>query len=732
MPRLILNPETGELDYVDTGGGSGPPGPRGPQGPPGPPGVDGVDGADEGPFFPGVTDHHLLSNLSIDDHKQYLLLAGRVGNANDALLSLTVRGDITGSATAGFGLGLSAVSGATLSFGDAVYINPDITTISDPVVFEMAFAKNLTIDSTTNSPFLIHMVIDGGTQTWDVIGANGFQADTVLLYQPHLRSEVGVDQMILGYNAILQAEPVFTARGGNCTAGQVDVGHTALQYNPMYATSGGGTLAVTRVGAAVFTPRGDAGATLMASEAFVYIAPSGFGAVVDDIAFTVDSDTITPSGIYASLRSPSPGRVLQHGGPIVSATALGLDPTNASVGIELRATTRAVLLSRMTTAQRDALTAVDGMLLYNTDVQSVQVRNAGVWRSVPGAPNAPAMPFPIDGEDGEDTPFIGISAAQIAGGAALTKTDDTNVTLTLGGSPTKALLAATSLTLGWAGTLSAARGGLGGDTSGSTTSSTLRFDGTKWVASTALKNDNTDVTMTGKLTAQGSAHNFGTAGTACSLQVGQGTTGADNATLIVDCGNGGGIPALKLQANATDAFIVQASTLGIPQFGSATASYQFYNDTTFTTNGLTINTGKISRYTNIATEGQGVPSIYKSVITGTQTGAVTVASYTPPSTAGRYLVSVVITCTSSTNTGTVGVTLDYRDSQGTTQTGIAIPIHTQAATAIAATTTMAASKEFHTIPWLITINNAGVAIVVKTVVTGTVSYTAAAIIEQVA
>lgn len=42
-------------------------------------------------------------------------------------------------------------------------------------------------------------------------------------------------------------------------------------------------------------------------------------------------------------------------------------------------------------------------------------------------------------------------------GAALTKTDDTNVTLTLGGSPTTALLNASSLTLGWNGTLAAAR-----------------------------------------------------------------------------------------------------------------------------------------------------------------------------------------------------------------------------------------------------------------------------------
>lgn len=44
-------------------------------------------------------------------------------------------------------------------------------------------------------------------------------------------------------------------------------------------------------------------------------------------------------------------------------------------------------------------------------------------------------------------------------GAALTKTNDTNVTLTLGGSPTTALLAATSLTLGWTGQLAETRGG---------------------------------------------------------------------------------------------------------------------------------------------------------------------------------------------------------------------------------------------------------------------------------
>lgn len=45
--------------------------------------------------------------------------------------------------------------------------------------------------------------------------------------------------------------------------------------------------------------------------------------------------------------------------------------------------------------------------------------------------------------------------------AALTKVDDTNVTLTLGGTPASSLFAAVSLTLGWTGSLATTRGGTG-------------------------------------------------------------------------------------------------------------------------------------------------------------------------------------------------------------------------------------------------------------------------------
>lgn len=61
---------------------------------------------------------------------------------------------------------------------------------------------------------------------------------------------------------------------------------------------------------------------------------------------------------------------------------------------------------------------------------------------------------------GTNLSFSGTTLNVIGAGvvpAALTKIDDTNVTLTLGGTPATALLQATSLTLGWTGTLADAR-----------------------------------------------------------------------------------------------------------------------------------------------------------------------------------------------------------------------------------------------------------------------------------
>lgn len=77
--------------------------------------------------------------------------------------------------------------------------------------------------------------------------------------------------------------------------------------------------------------------------------------------------------------------------------------------------------------------------------------------------------------------------------SALTRTNDTNVTVTLGGTPATALLQATSLTLGWAGTLAVGRGGLGIGTT-PTNGQIPIGNGTNYVASTITQG--TGITVT--------------------------------------------------------------------------------------------------------------------------------------------------------------------------------------------------------------------------------------------
>jgi hypothetical protein len=58
------------------------------------------------------------------------------------------------------------------------------------------------------------------------------------------------------------------------------------------------------------------------------------------------------------------------------------------------------------------------------------------------------------------------TTSQLPTPSAMTKVDDTNVTLTLGGSPATSLLQAVSLTLGWSGQLGVTRGGTGASSVG--------------------------------------------------------------------------------------------------------------------------------------------------------------------------------------------------------------------------------------------------------------------------
>lgn len=82
----------------------------------------------------------------------------------------------------------------------------------------------------------------------------------------------------------------------------------------------------------------------------------------------------------AFYTSPSAGaatermRIDRSGRVGIGATA----PATSAI-LEIASTTGAVLLPRMTTTQRDALTAVNGMILYNSTTDKLQGRAAGAW-----------------------------------------------------------------------------------------------------------------------------------------------------------------------------------------------------------------------------------------------------------------------------------------------------------------------------------------------------------------
>lgn len=64
------------------------------------------------------------------------------------------------------------------------------------------------------------------------------------------------------------------------------------------------------------------------------------------------------------------------------AGGLGNQTSGPSVGIELQSTTRAILLSRMTTTQRDAMTPINGMIIYNTTTNTIQGYQNGAWSNL--------------------------------------------------------------------------------------------------------------------------------------------------------------------------------------------------------------------------------------------------------------------------------------------------------------------------------------------------------------
>jgi len=131
-------------------------------------------------------------------------------------------------------------------------------------------------------------------------------------------------------------------------------------------------------------------------------------------------------------------------------------------------------LTNSTLGSELAINITDGKLFYKDNANAIQVI---AWRVTPTSAGGTGLTSYTAGDllfyaTGTTLNKLAIGASgrylsssgtapQWSAPAALTETDDTNVTMTLGGNPSTALLSAVSMTLGWTGQLAVSRGGTG-------------------------------------------------------------------------------------------------------------------------------------------------------------------------------------------------------------------------------------------------------------------------------
>lgn len=220
----------------------------------------------------------------------------------------------------------------------------------------------------------------------------------------------------------------------------------------------------------------------------------------------------------------------------------------------------------------------------------------------------------------------GATAPQWSTGAALTKTDDTNVTLTLGGSASTSLVNAASLTLGWTGQLAATRGGTG--QSSYTVGDLLYANTTTTLAKLSAGSAEYAVVSNGAGTAPSYKQISLTAGVTGTLPIANGGTNATTQTaarsnLLPSYATNAG-KVLAVNAGASDVEWVSAGGTGTVT--SVTAGTGLTGGTITTTGTIAIDTSVVATLTD--TQSLSNKTLTSPTISGTS-GNLYSSTYTP-------------------------------------------------------------------------------------------------------
>lgn len=324
-------------------------------------------------------DHSSLQDLTADDHTQYALLAGRSGGQN-----------LIGGQSLGNSLILEGSDEAWSTTPGSI----NQVEIRDS---QVRFKGQTTTASSVNDIAALMLYDETVTHSAAVGAIIGFD------YSPTINYNVS---QILSVFPAFRGAPIYrqTAGGladssfnlftGFLACAKFDIAHsgaasTAAEFSnyisqPRFSLSSGtGTVTTTRYSNYIanhpilFGIHVTSGHTVTTWSGLHVknVTKSGTGAVTTQVG--VDLDNLTGGTTNLSFRSAGANVEMRHAGSAVFGANAAV--TNASTGLEVQSTTKAFLPSRMTTTQRDALTALAGMVVWNTTTTKLQVYDGTAW-----------------------------------------------------------------------------------------------------------------------------------------------------------------------------------------------------------------------------------------------------------------------------------------------------------------------------------------------------------------
>lgn len=285
------------------------------------------------------------------------------------------------------------------------------------------------------------------------VGGAGGTVTSVALTVPSLLSVSGspvttAGTFALTWNAPANRIPYFSALNTLATSAALTFDGTTLQVQ-----SGNQIRVVSSLGTGVGSLNIDddgvmtLGSVSGVDQSFQLIAANG---VTLALPSPVSGGLVYGAGVSATLAysaAGTSGQIARSGGTGAPTWSTATFPATATTtGAYLRADGTNWVPSTLTLPNA----AVLGGAVYST-ASALAITAAGTLGQVLTSQGGAA---PIWSTPASVTP------------AALTRVDDTNVTLTLGGTPLTSLLQAVSITVGWASTLAVARGGTGTGTAG--------------------------------------------------------------------------------------------------------------------------------------------------------------------------------------------------------------------------------------------------------------------------